>query len=206
MFTGIVQGCFSIQDIERLPGLHRLTIAMPSQMLVGLSLGASISVDGVCLTVSKFSDSDVQFDVMDQTLQVTTLGQLDVGSHVNVERSAKQGDEIGGHLVSGHVDDMATIVSVEEPENNRFVEYEVKPEKMKYIFDKGFIGLNGCSLTVAKIDKQNNRFTVCFIPETLKVTNHGLKVVGDRVNLEIDRQTQTIVDTVETYLKNQHTS
>lgn len=206
MFTGIVQGCYSIDAIDRLPGLHRLTIGMPSQMLEGVALGASISIDGVCLTVSEFDDTTVKFDVMDQTLQVTTLADLDIGSQVNVERSAKQGDEIGGHIVSGHVDDVATIVSIEEPENNRFVEYQVQPERMKYIFDKGFIGLNGCSLTVAKVDRDNNRFTVCYIPETLKMTNHGIKAIGDKVNLEIDRQTQTIVETVEAYLKNQHTS
>ena len=123
-----------------------------------------------------------------------------VENWVNVERSAKQGVEIGGHIISGHVDGCVAVVKVEEPENNRFVSYQAPADKMKYIFPKGFIGLNGCSLTVAEVDKVKQTFTVCFIPETLRVTTHGEKQLGNKLNFEIDRQTQAIVDTVENFL------
>lgn len=204
MYTGIVQSACTITHIESQPGLKTLAIAMPKALLEGLEIGASVGVDGVCLTVTAFDDSEARFDVMQETLLVTTLGGLKIGDRVNIERSAKQGVEIGGHLVSGHVDGVAKIIAIDEPENNRFVTYHVPPEKMKYIFHKGFIALNGCSLTVAEVDKSASSFKVCFIPETLRVTTHGEKALGDQVNFEIDRQTQTIVDTVEQFLENNH--
>ena len=204
MYTGIVQSACTVTHIESQPGLKTLTISMPSALLEGLELGASVGVDGVCLTVTAFDEREARFDVMHETLRVTTLGSLEVGDSVNVERSAKQGVEIGGHLVSGHVDGVAQITAIDEPENNRFVTYRVPPEKMRYIFHKGFIALNGCSLTVAEVDKSASSFKVCFIPETLRLTTHGNKTLGDQVNFEIDRQTQTIVDTVEQFLKDNH--
>lgn len=200
MYTGIVQGSFAIKTIMRKSGLHTLTIDLPDKLLAGLELGASVGVDGVCLTVTSIAGCSVSFDVMQQTLSLTTLGLLAEGDRVNVERSARQGVEIGGHLISGHVDGCVEIAAVEQPENNRFVSYKVPAENMKYIFPKGFIGLNGCSLTVAEVDRQANTFKVCFIPETLRVTTHGDKMKGDKVNYEIDRQTQAIVDTVENFL------
>lgn len=201
MYSGIVQGCFAIQQIQRKPGLHCLSVDLPEALLQDLHIGASVGMDGVCLTVTAIAGSRISFDVMQQTLAVTTLGQLQLHSMVNIERSAKQGVEIGGHMVSGHVDGTVEIVAIEEPENNRFVTYRVPTEKMKYIFDKGFIALNGCSLTVAKVDREQHTFTVCYIPETLRITTHGAKQMGDRINFEIDRQTQTIVDTVEHFLQ-----
>jgi len=201
MYTGIVQGCFAIKKIERKKGLHCLHIELPDSLLEGLMIGASVGVDGVCLTVTSIEAQTVSFDVMQQTLSLTTLGQLEQGDWVNVERSAKQGVEIGGHIISGHVDGCAEVIAVATPDNNRVVRYQVAEEKIKYIFDKGFIGLNGCSLTVADVDKTNASFRVCFIPETLRMTTHGKKQVGDKINFEIDRQTQTIVDTVENFLK-----
>ncbi|MEH6557545.1 MAG: riboflavin synthase subunit alpha [Oceanicoccus sp.] len=200
MFTGIVQGSFPILSIERKPGLHTLRFDFPAALLQDLAIGASVSVDGVCLTVTIIEGSCVSFDVMQQTLSLTTIGQLDGGDVVNIERSAKQGVEVGGHIVSGHVDGCAEVIAIEQPENNCFISYRAPAEKMKYIFPKGFVGLNGCSLTVAEVNKAESVFTVCYIPETLRVTTHGAKNVGDRVNFEIDRQTQAIVDTVENFL------
>lgn len=200
MYTGIVQGRFALASVERKPGLHRFCIELPQQLREDLTIGASVGVDGVCLTVTTIEQEKVFFDVMQQTLSLTTLGGLSAGDEVNVERSAKQGVEIGGHLISGHVDGTAEIVAIEQPENNCFITYRVLADKMKYIFPKGFIGLNGCSLTVAEVDKAKHTFKVCFIPETLRVTTHGMKVVGDRLNFELDRQTQAIVDTVESFL------
>ncbi len=203
MYTGIVQAACPVSKIVRRAGLISLTIEMPSHLLDELAIGASVAADGVCLTVTAFDEGSAQFDVMQQTMAVTTLGALQEGDYVNIERSAKQGVEIGGHLISGHVDGTIEVVAVEAPENNRVVTYRVPAEKMRYIFAKGFIGINGCSLTVAEADKKNNTITVCYIPETLRVTTHGDKQVGDKLNFEVDRQTQAIVDTVQAFLAEQ---
>ncbi len=200
MYTGIVQGAYPVIDVIKKTGLHTISIALPAELMRDLTIGASIGVDGVCLTVTQFDEAVVTFDVMQETLDLTTLGDLSVGSLVNIERSAKQGVEIGGHNISGHIDGTATIVRIEQPENNYHITYEVPATLIGYIFRKGFIGLNGCSLTVADVDKSANRFKVSLIPETLRVTNHGEKKVGDAVNVEIDRQTQVIVDTVKQFL------
>jgi riboflavin synthase len=200
MYTGIVQGRFPVVAVARRPGLLSIVIALPVSLLEDIEIGASVGVDGVCLTVTAIEGDQLSFDIMQQTLTLTTLDQLEPGVLVNVERSAKQGVEVGGHIISGHVDGVVEVVAIEEPENNRFVSYRVPADKMKYIFDKGFIGLNGCSLTVAEADKASNTFKVCFIPETLRATTHGLKAVGDVLNFEVDRQTQAIVDTVENFL------
>jgi riboflavin synthase len=200
MYTGIVQGCYAVTSVVRKPGLLSITIALPAHLLEEISIGASVGVDGVCLTVTAIQGDQLSFDIMQQTLALTTLDGLEPGTMVNVERSAKQGVEVGGHIISGHIDGMVEVVAIEEPENNRFVSYRAPADKMKYIFNKGFIGLNGCSLTVAETDRATNTFKVCFIPETLRVTTHGMKVVGDSLNFEVDRQTQAIVDTVENFL------
>lgn len=200
MYTGIVQGRFPVAAVARRPGLLSIAITMPPSLLEDIEIGASVGVDGVCLTVTAIEGEQLSFDIMQQTLTLTTLDQLEPGVLVNVERSAKQGVEVGGHIISGHVDGVVEVVAIEEPENNRFVSYRVPADKMKYILNKGFIGLNGCSLTVAEADKASNTFKVCFIPETLRVTTHGHKSVGDTLNFEVDRQTQAIVDTVENFL------
>ena len=200
MYTGIVQGCFPVASVQRKPGLLSIAIALPPPLLEDIAVGASVGVDGVCLTVTAIEGDQLSFDIMQQTLTLTTLDGLEPGVMVNVERSAKQGVEVGGHIISGHVDGMVEVVAIDEPENNRFVTYRAPADKMKYIFDKGFIGLNGCSLTVAEADSGSSSFKVCYIPETLRVTNHGMKAVGDTLNFEVDRQTQAIVDTVENFL------
>ena len=200
MFTGIVQAACVLESVTELPGLRRFVVALPAALLPGLQTGASVSVDGVCLTVTAIDNQRVHFDVIQQTLDVSNLGDRSTGDRVNIERSLRQGDEIGGHIVSGHVDTTVCIDAIDEMENNRYVHYRVPPAKMPYLFDKGFVALNGCSLTVAAVDREANRITVCFIPETLRLTTHGDSRVGDRINLEIDRQVQVIVDTVESYL------
>ena len=116
---------------------------------------------------------------------------------MNIERSAKMGDEIGGHPMSGHVSAMAEIVDVQESEHNKKMTFHIDPVWMKFIFSKGFIGLDGASLTVVDADKDRGTFKVWFIPETLRLTRFGNKQVGDKVNVEIDPQTQVIVETVE---------
>jgi len=200
VYTGIVKQALPIAALQEKSGLKTLRFDFPQSLREGLEMGASVAVDGVCLTVSSMSGSEIGFDVMQQTLDVTTLGNVQEGKHYNIERSAKMGDEIGGHPISGHIDCTTKVVAVTEPENNRFVDFAIPPKLSKYIFPKGFIAINGCSLTVAEVDSARGTVRVCFIPETLRITTHGLKNPGDLVNIEIDRQTQAIVDTVERYL------
>lgn len=197
MFTGIVQGMATVDTIEKLPGLHRFVMRLPEGLESAIQIGASIALNGVCMTVTRQDGNLVSFDAMAETLNLTSLGSLAEDESVNVERSARQGDEIGGHLVSGHVDGLATIVAIEDTENNRRVTYELPDWAMVYLFRKGFIALDGCSLTIAELDKQSHSLTVSYIPETLRATVHGMRGVGEQVNFEIDRQTQAIVDTVK---------
>jgi riboflavin synthase len=162
-------------------------------------VGASVSVAGVCLTVTALHDSAADFDVMQQTLAVTTLGALQRGSTVNVERAARDGAEVGGHVLSGHVDAQARVVSVRKPENNRVLRLELPAPWMRYVFAKGYIAVEGASLTVAEAQRGRDGagwFEVWLIPETLRVTTFGALREGDAVNVEIERQTQVIVDTV----------
>lgn len=197
MYTGIVYGAYNLCGLEQMPGLSRLTMQLDNALVAGLEIGASVGLNGVCMTVTGIDGSKVHFDAMQETLSLTTLGQLRLGDAVNVERSASQGAEIGGHLISGHVDGVAELVARDEPENNCTMTFQLPAAMTKYVFKKGFIGLHGCSLTVAEMDRQRSCFSVCLIPETLRVTNLSDLKVGDKVNIEVDRQTQVIVDTVE---------
>ncbi|MFT5032393.1 MAG: riboflavin synthase [Bermanella sp.] len=197
MYTGIVYGAYPLCGLEQKPGLSRLTMDLDEFLLAGLEIGASVGLNGVCMTVTASDGYKVHFDAMQETLALTTLGRLRVGDSVNVERSAHQDAEIGGHLISGHVDGVAELVVLEQPENNCTMTFQLPVALTKYVFKKGFVGLHGCSLTVADMDKNSSRFSVCLIPETLRVTNLSDLKIGDRVNIEVDRQTQVIVDTVE---------
>jgi riboflavin synthase len=183
------------------PGLHTLGIAMPEDLRRGLIPGASVSVDGVCLTVVSIEDSTVIFQAMDETLQRTTLGQRRKGELVNVERSAVFGEEIGGHPLSGHVDGRAKIVAIESPKNNCVITFAFDRRYKDYLFEKGFIAVDGASLTISRLDRDAGTFSVYLIPETLKRTTLGTKQIGDEVNIEIDRMTQAIVETVRNVLK-----
>lgn len=196
MYTGIVQQACELVSVEKKSNISSISIRLGKALMDDLVVGASVGVDGVCLTVTALQDDCVEFDVMLATLELTTLGACKAGDWVNVERSAKQGVEVGGHILSGHVDIQARIVNIQAAENLQVVTYSVPAEKLRYIFDKGFIALNGCSLTVLAVNRDAATFCVSFIPETLRVTTHGAKGVGDHVNVEIDRQTQVIVDTV----------
>ncbi|GAA4103077.1 riboflavin synthase subunit alpha [Zhongshania borealis] len=200
MYTGIVHGAYPLTSVVRKPGLHQFLIELPPELLEELNIGASVGLDGVCMTVTEINGNQLSFDAMQETLKTTTLGGVDVGDLVNVERSAKQGAEIGGHNISGHVDGCAEIIAIEQTENNCTLHFRLPPQLTKYVFKKGFVGVNGCSLTVADFKRDEATFSVCLIPETLRVTNLGQKSLGDWVNIEVDRQTQVIVDTVERVL------
>jgi riboflavin synthase len=202
MFTGIVSGTFPIAELTRKPGLTTFAVELDAKHAEGLSPGASVSLDGVCMTVTKVAGTRAYFDASVETLSRTTLGELREGNLVNVERSARSGAEIGGHPISGHVDGLAEVVSVERPENNCVITFRLPPTYGRYVFNKGFVSLNGCSLTVCDLDKKTAQFRVFLIPETLRLTTFDRTRPGNRVNFEIDRQTQVIVDTIEAALAN----
>ncbi|KHO48389.1 MAG: riboflavin synthase [archaeon GW2011_AR5] len=194
MFSGIVQACVSITKIEKKKGLSRMTLDIGS-LAKGVRKGTSVSVAGVCLTAVEVSGKKISFELMNETLDRTTLGAAREGNRVNVERSVRLGDEIGGHIVSGHVDGTAAITKIEKPENNHIITFEC-PDLLGYIFPKGFIALDGTSLTVVDVNRKTGTFTVHFIPETLKVTTFGSRKEGDRVNVEVDRMTMAVVETI----------
>ncbi|MDY6814668.1 MAG: riboflavin synthase subunit alpha [Pseudomonadota bacterium] len=194
MFTGIVQGIATIEEITSRPGLSTLAVRLPEDKVEGVSIGASVAINGTCLTVTRQDGATLYFDAMQETLRLTTLGELKAGDAVNFERAARIGDEIGGHLLSGHVHTTARVVEIERPENNVTIWFEVPGEWARYIFPKGYIAINGASLTIGEV--RDNRFNVHLIPETLRATTFGKAETGDRVNIEIDSQTQTIVDTL----------
>ena len=196
MYTGIVQTSSEVTRVEDRPGQRTLMVAMPQPLRTDLVIGASVGVDGVCLTVTGIEDSGVTFDTIAETNERTTLGGVGAGDRVNVERSAKADAEMGGHEISGHVDGTVEIIDIERPEGNCILSFRAPADYIRYIFPKGFIALNGCSLTVVDVDREASSFTVHLIPETLRVTTFDQKKVGDRVNFEIERRTQVIVETV----------
>ena len=199
MFTGIVQGTANVITTVMKDQFMQLTLEFPQQHCDNLHTGASIAINGTCLTITEFKANQIRFDLIMETLRVTNLGELKTGDRVNFERAARIGDEIGGHMLSGHIHGMATITQIEQPQDNRIVWFEAEPALMKYILPKGFVSLNGCSLTIGEVI--GNRFNVYLIPETLTVTLFGSATVGDKINLEIDSQTQAVVDTVERYMQ-----
>ncbi len=197
MFTGIVHGTAEVRKVSCHDGLMTFTLDL-GDYAEGLERGASVSIAGVCMTATEIEGGRVSFDAMGETLAKTTLGSLEVGDRVDVERSMRAGDEIGGHRVSGHVTGMATIVSVERTPGNCVVTLAHDPAWSEYVLAKGFIALDGCSLTV--VDARPGEFTVHLIPETLAVTTFGTKKAGDHVNLELDPETVAIVETTKRML------
>lgn len=200
MFTGIVQGIAQVARITDKEGLRSFTLDFPDGFCRDLEIGASVACDGVCLTVTALDgDHRADFDVMLQSLNLTTLGRLGVGGRLNVERAAKEGAEIGGHPLSGHVDFMATVASIRRPANNHVIRIAVPAPWMRYIFPKGYIAVNGASLTVAEAGRNadgSGWFEVWLIPETLRMTTFADKGEGAPVHIEIERQTQVMVDTI----------
>ena len=200
MFTGLVQGTGTVVSIDEKPNFRTHVVRMPEDMLDNLQLGASVSHNGCCLTVTKVQGDLVSFDLMKETLRLTNLGDLNVGDQVNLERAARFNDEIGGHLMSGHIICTAEVAKILTSENNRQIWFRMPHEDlMKYVLHKGYIGIDGISLTIGEVTR--TRFCVHLIPETLQRTTLGAKRLGDKINIEIDPQTQAIVDTVERVLE-----
>lgn len=199
MFTGIVQGTGTVVSIDEKPNFRTHVVRMPEDMLDNLQLGASVSHNGCCLTVTEVNGDLVSFDLIKETLRLTNLDDLNVGDSMNLERAARFNDEIGGHLMSGHIICTAEVAKILTSENNRQIWFRMPHEDlMKYVLHKGYIGIDGISLTVGEVTR--TRFCVHLIPETLQRTTLGTKRLGDKINIEIDPQTQAIVDTVERVL------
>jgi riboflavin synthase alpha subunit len=177
MFTGIIQ---SIGKVVKYDG-KRLTVACP---LRGLAHGESVAVDGVCLTVTQRTRGCLGFDVGLQTHRVTTLGKIRPGMKVNLERALRYGDHLGGHWVSGHVEQTGAIVKIEKGRKSWWFTFKVPPAVRRYVVARGSLAVDGISLTTALV--KGNRITIMIIPHTLKHTTLGLKKAGDAVNLEPD--------------------
>ena len=194
MFTGIVQEIGIISNKEETESGIRLEIKVSKNFLNNLEKGASISVNGVCLTVIEFENDIVSFDVIPETLRVTNIEFLSIDSKVNLERSLKFGDEVGGHILSGHISCRAPsklIISHDEIE----LRIHCPKDWIHYIFHKGYVAINGASLTVA--NKTENSFSVYLIPETLDATNLSDIKDGDSLNIEVDQTTYAAVKAAE---------
>ena len=186
MFTGIVEELGEVAGIEHRGDAARLTIRGSTQ---GTSLGESIAVNGVCLTVTDIIDGTFAADVMGETLDRSGLGALATGAPVNLERSVRLADRLGGHLVQGHVDATATIVSRTPGAHWDQVRISLPEQISRYVVEKGSIAVDGISLTVSALSQAGEAagwFEVCLIPETLKRTTLGVREPGDTVNLEVD--------------------
>lgn len=194
MFTGIVHSRQAVSEILKKEDFATFVFEFPQVLTQGLQIGASVAINGTCLTVRTIEGTRVSFDAIGQTLKVTNLGALVAGDLVNIERAAKFGDEIGGHALSGHVMDQIKVVEIVESLNNLVVWMERPAHLAPYLLNKGYVALNGCSLTIAEVE--GDRFSVHLIPETRDVTTFGLIKPGDAINVEVDPQTQAVVDTV----------
>ena len=185
MFTGLIAELGRITAIEKGESSGVFTIAAPA-LISQIALGDSVAVNGVCLTATSIAGDSFTADVMVQTLAVTSLSQLAVGSPVNLELAALLNTRMGGHMVQGHVDGVATVVGLTPGE--KWAQFEITvPEKLaKYIVNQGSICLDGVSLTVGEINDSNNVVTVWLIPETLERTNLSTKKSGDLINVEVD--------------------
>ncbi|GLI26148.1 riboflavin synthase subunit alpha [Agromyces rhizosphaerae] len=183
MFTGIIEEIGRVTRIERTADAARLTVQGPLAVSDARH-GDSISVNGVCLTVVDRDDESFTADVMAQTLAMSTLADVREGDRVDLERAAKVGDRIGGHIVQGHIDGTAEVVEVRPGEAWRVLRFAIDPAHARLVVDKGSVALDGVSLTVSAVG--DDWFEVSLIPETLTATTLGDRVVGDRVNLETD--------------------
>ena len=195
MFTGIVQGLKRLVSAEHAAGLQRLRVDVAG---IGgeVADGASIAINGVCLTVAVHGPDWAEFDVIPETLAMTNLGALRPGEYVNVERSARVSDEIGGHRVSGHVSGRGTVTSILVRGGDYRVWIRVDGALLPYLLHKGFVAVNGASLTISAVDRAAQQFQISLIPETLARTTFATTHAGQQLNIEIDASIQAVVDTV----------
>lgn len=199
MYTGIVQGLEKVLNIQQGDNFTTLYISNENGFLNDVFIGASVAIDGTCLTATSFDTiaNIASFDVSALTTSLTTLQFLKIGDEVNIERSIKAGMENGGHNIFGHIEGMATIKDVVHTGETLHIDIVIPDDNIKYFFKKGFIGLQGCSLTVNRVDRKTNEISVDLIPETLRLTTFKHVQIGGKLNYEIDQMTRTMVDTLE---------
>ena len=199
MYTGIVQGLEKVVNIQQGDNFTTLYISNENGFLNDVFIGASVAIDGTCLTATSFDTiaNIASFDVSALTTSLTTLQFLKIGDEVNIERSIKAGMENGGHNIFGHIEGMATIKDVVHTGETIHIDIVIPDDNIKYFFKKGFIGLQGCSLTVNRVDRKTNEISVDLIPETLRLTTFKHVQIGGKLNYEIDQMTRTMVDTLE---------
>ena len=196
VFSGIVHSTGTITQASKNKDSLTLEVESSSDFVADLQIGASVCVDGVCLTVTSVTDTLMCFDLIIETLRSTTFDKVKISEQVNLERSIKFGDEIGGHILSGHVSDTLSIDKISNTDENYVLTFKTSSDIVKYIFPKGYVAINGVSLTVGDVSREDNLFNVYLIPETLRRTNLSNKLVGDLVNVEIESQTRNTVDTI----------
>ena len=193
MFTGIVTGKGQIQKIILNEEYITLLIKAPKGFSKNLSKGASVAVNGVCLTVKKGKTDNLEFDVIQETLDKTNLKNITRLSRVNLERSMTAKTEIGGHLVSGHIHGTGEVLKIIDGKETKDLQIKIPSNLREYIFYKGYVALNGCSLTIGKVLKSS--FYIHLIPETVSITTFKDIKKGDSINIEVE---QTTINTVET--------
>ena len=193
MFTGIVAAACDVVATEEGEEIRSIVVDLTGYD-EGLEIGASVAIDGVCMTVVSSEGGQVRFEAIPETLERTTMGLLRVGRRVNVERSLRMGDELGGHILSGHVMSTARILQRTERGEGIDLLIENQSDTEPYILEKGYVAVDGMSLTVGQVEEDG--FNLHIIPETLRITTIGEKSVGDLVNIEIDSRTQAVVDTI----------
>tara|TARA_B100000579_G_scaffold414110_1_gene407385 strand:- start:1 stop:621 length:621 start_codon:yes stop_codon:yes gene_type:complete len=196
MFTGIVEGMATLRSIKDNSDHIHWVVDLPAGVGAGLEIGASVALDGVCLTAVNIDGDVASFDLIQETLDRSTLGLRSPGDSLNIERALRYGDEVGGHLVSGHVMGVGTVISISYADDTADLIIDAPSHIEGYIFEKGYIAIDGISLTVGETQK-NGEFNLHIIPETLRRTTLGQKTSGSLVNIEIDAMTQAVVDTVK---------
>ena len=193
MFTGIVAASCEVVATEQGEEVRSIVVDLGGYD-DDLEIGASVAIDGVCMTVVSAIDGHVRFEAIPETLERTTMGLLKQGSRVNIERSLRMGDELGGHILSGHIMSTARILQRTQKGEGIDLLIEHQADTKPYILEKGYVAVDGMSLTVGEV--QSEGFNLHIIPETLRITTIGAKTECDLVNIEVDSRTQAVVDTI----------
>jgi len=201
MFSGIVQSLGTIVSIDETSEIVTLEVQASEDFTKGLKVGDSVAIDGVCLTLTKSESDRMFFDAVPETLSKTIIKSYKKDTKVNLEPSLRFNDSVGGHIVSGHIHTTGHINQVEIHGDAKDIVIDAGADWGKFLFEKGYVGINGCSITLGEITE--GRFIVHLIPETLRATNLDNLVYGDQVNLEFDQNTITIVETTERILRDQ---
>ncbi|MHC4755091.1 MAG: riboflavin synthase [Planctomycetota bacterium] len=201
MFTGLIKAICRVNAIRKSSGSMQLSINL-GNLAQETRIGDSIAVNGVCLTVTKLTDTNADFDVSAETLSISNFNQLNIGSEVNIELAIKPSDRFGGHFVQGHVDGLATVRSIEKHADFSDITFDAPAQILKLMIPKGSVAVNGISLTIARLDP--NSFTVAIIPQTSNCTNLTNLKIGDFVNIENDIITKTVKIQLENILPQQN--